>query len=432
MNASQTINRMEDAELLTRFVDDCDESAFSQLVQKYQRLVWNVCCRILDNRCDAEDAFQSTFVLLATRAHRIRKPKSLASWLYGVALRTANSVRRQRRRDSIPMSEMADPRSETDILDLIARKNEHELVCTELMSLAEKFKTPLILFYFQGQNATQIGTSLNLSVAAVESRLRRGRSKLRSRLVAQGMNSTSANACFALLPVLGAAQNMNGLLTLQAVNKGIAAATGCGWGSTLTNHLEMLNQTGVRLTMLKTTLAICLTGMLGVGAIVHQDGEPNNDQGIELALVQSEDHANPDFECELEVDTIVVETHENYLEYMHSWLFDLHNHFHHQLFETPVEPEVESVPLIVVDALVDSDALAETLITPENTQFLVRIAENEGGTKEYSVVVAAQNLPIEGQDLAVEYETVVDPDSEKTLRIQLNPLVELIDETDEP
>jgi DNA-directed RNA polymerase specialized sigma24 family protein len=57
-------------------------------------MVLRVCQSVLRNPHDAEDAFQSTFLVLVYRALTIRKAESLGSWLHGVALRVAASERK--------------------------------------------------------------------------------------------------------------------------------------------------------------------------------------------------------------------------------------------------------------------------------------------------------------------------------------------------
>ena len=92
-----TLSTKSDSELLEQFIaarteqDERSELAFSALVTRHGAMVLNVCRAVLSDEHQAEDAFQATFLILASRANSIRRQVSVASWLYGVALRVAGS-----------------------------------------------------------------------------------------------------------------------------------------------------------------------------------------------------------------------------------------------------------------------------------------------------------------------------------------------------
>src|SRR5258706_12025070 len=69
--------------------DDTAEAAFTILAERHGPMVLRICRQMLGDRHDAEDAFQATFLVLASKAHAIRNRDSVAGWLHGVARRVA-------------------------------------------------------------------------------------------------------------------------------------------------------------------------------------------------------------------------------------------------------------------------------------------------------------------------------------------------------
>src|SRR5262245_10284367 len=87
--AAETLTHESDRQLVECVLNERDQAAFEVLVRRHGPMVYRVCWRILHHAEDAEDAFQATFLLLASKLGTVRKHHSLASWLHGVARRVA-------------------------------------------------------------------------------------------------------------------------------------------------------------------------------------------------------------------------------------------------------------------------------------------------------------------------------------------------------
>src|SRR5258708_15434546 len=85
-----------DADLVARWADQRDESAFELLVWRHGPMVLATCRRVLGPTPDADDAFQAAFLALVSRAGRIRSGTAVGGWLHPVAVRAALPVQTRR------------------------------------------------------------------------------------------------------------------------------------------------------------------------------------------------------------------------------------------------------------------------------------------------------------------------------------------------
>jgi RNA polymerase sigma factor (sigma-70 family) len=167
-----------------------------------------VCARFLADQRDIEDVFQATFIVLASRAGTIRKMDSIASWLYGVAMRLARKVQlRTSRRKQHEQRAAAGRRNEASPPDAGWRE-----VCAilyeELNRLPDRQRAPLLLCYWEGMSQDEAAQQLGLPRGTLKRRLETGRNKLRERLAGRGLGLSalllavmlSERKLFAVLP----------------------------------------------------------------------------------------------------------------------------------------------------------------------------------------------------------------------------------------
>ena len=84
-----------DVELLRRYAATRDPAAFELLVRRHANAVYAACVRVLRNDADADDAFQTTFLVLAKKATAIRGACA-GAWLHRVAVNAALKLRARR------------------------------------------------------------------------------------------------------------------------------------------------------------------------------------------------------------------------------------------------------------------------------------------------------------------------------------------------
>jgi RNA polymerase sigma factor (sigma-70 family) len=259
-----------DQELLQRFVRQGDESAFGELVKKHGSLVLAVCRGVLGHHQDAEDAFQATFLVLARKASSIRKPGSLASWLYGVAYRLALKARARDVKQSTRLPAAAPQVNEATPLDDLTWRELREVLHEELDKLPDAYRGALLLCYWEGKTQEEAAQELGWKKGTLRDKLERARNLLRGRLARRGI------PCSVVLPAAmlsnNAAQAAPGLLvgaTARAAT--LFAQGGAAAGPALARAglwAEELLKTMVAAKVKMATAVLLLAGTLAAGVML--------------------------------------------------------------------------------------------------------------------------------------------------------------------
>jgi RNA polymerase sigma factor (sigma-70 family) len=254
-----------DAELLAQFSARRDDAAFTALVQRHGRMVWNVCRRLVRDWQVAEDAFQATFMVLARKAAAIQTPERLSCWLYGVAHRTALKARTEHARRRSREQPLADQpaKAAPDWESIRPALDE------EIGRLPAPCRTAFILCYLEGKTNDQAARLLGWPKGTVATRLARARERLRQRLVRHGVTLSAAALSAMLAPDSLAAGLPPGLVAPTA-NTALRFAAGQAV-TPLSTQAATLAQ-GVIQTMFKTKLKLMAALALAIAVLAGGTG----------------------------------------------------------------------------------------------------------------------------------------------------------------
>ncbi len=261
--AAQQHRELDDRQLLERFLQLHDESAFAALVKRHERLVCGALTKVLTDPADVEDAFQATFLVLVRKARSIRWQQGLGTWLYAVAHRVAvharGQARKRSRHEERAASRVEQPAPSPDV----SLREACDLVHEELERLPEALRAPVLWCYLEGKSRDEVAEQLGVTVGTVKGRLERGRNLLRERLLRRGVPLTVG----LLVALTHSAARASSPALIQAA---VAAASGPS------ARVAALAQ-GVSTTMVlsKFKLALGMALIVGaLGALLGSGGEP--------------------------------------------------------------------------------------------------------------------------------------------------------------
>ncbi|WP_199624745.1 RNA polymerase sigma factor [Paenibacillus alkalitolerans] len=180
---------VSDEQLVERIVRGEDTGLFRDLVERYQSYVFTFMYRSIGDRGAAEDLAQETFIALYRSLGSFRGDAKFSTWLYRVAANVLHDELRRRKRRRFPLlwgmkgrsempAEEAAERDEGPETSVI-RSEERETLASLFVRLPEKYRAILTLYYFNRLTAADIAAVTGLPVKTVETRLARGRQRLK-------------------------------------------------------------------------------------------------------------------------------------------------------------------------------------------------------------------------------------------------------------
>ena len=163
-----------------------DETAFAELVKKYQKQVHVLAWRKIGDFHIAEDITQDVFLKVYQRLHTLKDPNQFSGWIYVITTRLCATWLRKNRIQTQPLEDIEETMGQRDaysqhVVEEHAKTTveaQREVVKKLLAKLKESERTVMMLHYLGEMTVTEISKFLGVSAGTIKSRLQRARHRL--------------------------------------------------------------------------------------------------------------------------------------------------------------------------------------------------------------------------------------------------------------
>jgi RNA polymerase sigma-70 factor (ECF subfamily) len=173
-----------------------DRKAFVEIVTRYQKKIMKLGFRMLNQRQEAEDVAQETFLKVYNNLARYDGKFKFSTWIYRIATNICiDRLRRRKEQMSLDIDQQ-DRHFESRLQEIEGKTSftwqspESQLILSELQDqvqravqqLPDKYRLAIVLRYMQELSLQEISEVLDLPVSTVKTRIHRGREVLRKKL----------------------------------------------------------------------------------------------------------------------------------------------------------------------------------------------------------------------------------------------------------
>jgi RNA polymerase sigma-70 factor (ECF subfamily) len=170
-----------------------DTRAFGELVRRYEGKIFRLAQHVTQNREDAEDVLQETFMKAYEHLDQFQGNSKFYTWIVRIAVNQALMKLRRRKTDrSVSLDENIDTGEDTIVREIAAWDEDPEqrfsrdelgrILDSAVQSLDAPYRSVFVLRDIDELSTEETAEALGLSVPAVKSRLLRARLQLREKL----------------------------------------------------------------------------------------------------------------------------------------------------------------------------------------------------------------------------------------------------------
>mgnify|MGYP006287154785 CR=1 FL=1 len=180
---------------IIRYLQQGNEAAFKELVEKFKAQVFRTCLGLVHNHDDAEDITQEVFIEVFRSVVKFRSDSKLSTWLYRIAVnRSLNFIRDNKKRRRFKSFEDAVKEKNEELFNLTVNPDTPEqeienaqratLLHEAIDALPEAQRTAFTLSKYEDLSYKEIANVMNLSLSSVESLIHRAKKNLQKKLYA--------------------------------------------------------------------------------------------------------------------------------------------------------------------------------------------------------------------------------------------------------
>lgn len=186
---------LSDQEVVQQAVIGC-ESAYRELIRRYQRPIYSLIYRMVRNKELAEDLAQDTFIKMLNGIGSYRPEYKFSSWLFKIANNAAIDHLRRRELDTLsldgsPHAEGAEAVEATTLQIGDDKESQLEEVTSRELGaqieaavgrLRPEYRNCILLRHVEGRPYEEIAEILDLPLGTVKTYIHRARNELRALL----------------------------------------------------------------------------------------------------------------------------------------------------------------------------------------------------------------------------------------------------------
>ena len=152
-----------------------DKEALLFLIQQEKEKLYRTAFSYVKNKTDALDVFQQTVLLAIESIHQLREPKYFSTWLMRICINVSLGVLEKQKKLIL----MNDVKTRSFSSDLETSPEKLDLL-NAIFQLDEKYKTVLVLKYYEDLTFEQIAEVLDEPIGTVKSNGRRALAKIKT------------------------------------------------------------------------------------------------------------------------------------------------------------------------------------------------------------------------------------------------------------